>query len=48
MFQFIKRTASMVLANSIVVGCDQFIRTHVEEIIRERRQRKQKEQENKR
>lgn len=41
MFQFVKRTASLVLANSIVVAADQYLRSTVEGIVRDRRHAKQ-------
>lgn len=44
MFNIIKRVSSQVLANSIVVATDQFIRSHVESIVRDRRAAKQAKQ----
>jgi len=41
MLNIIKRVSSQVLANSIVVSADQFIRSTVEGIVRDRRAAKQ-------
>lgn len=44
MFNFAKRVASQVLANSIIVSADQYIRTTIEGVVRDRRAAKQAKQ----
>ncbi len=41
MFNLIKRIGSQVLANTLVIGTEQYIRSTVESIVRERRLAKQ-------
>jgi hypothetical protein len=41
MFQFIKQVSSRILANTIVLGAEQYVRSTVEGIVRDRRLAKQ-------
>lgn len=41
MLNIIKKISSQVLANTIVVSADQYIRSHIEGIVRDRRAAKQ-------
>jgi hypothetical protein len=48
MFNFAKKVAAQVAANSVIVACDQWIRSSIEDIVRTRRQEKRSQQDNKR